>query len=264
MHFGQPEYSTATASLTTIDALKMLSESAFDKLGELESPKPTSKFEFIYKKHFPDKADALTDCSASTQSTFSAVSLAKKLTPNSKAASNVMNKLLEEIKTKSYQPFKFPNLGLTAQPLGKHGKTVINLHTKAAVSSEPSDEDSPKYMLKAKALTDQAGFKKVFAYDLGPKQQPIVWAQKEFNSVLEPAQNVSGKDSDDVSEGEIAAILKEVDRSRGYLGKFVHVNFDWDRQSLSQYLQLDLSEEERRDYLQSDEIDSIPDLTYLS
>jgi hypothetical protein len=55
------------------------------------------------------------------------------------------------------------------------GKTVISLHPKTAVSSDPSDEDSPKFMLKAKALTEQAGFKKVFAYDLGPKQQPIVW-----------------------------------------------------------------------------------------
>lgn len=91
-------------------------------------------------------------------------------------------------------------------------------------------------MLKAKALTEQAVFKKVFAYDLGPKQQPIVWGQKEFNSMIEPAQNASGKDSDEISEGEIATILKEVDRSGGYIGKFTHINFDWDKQCLSQYL----------------------------
>jgi hypothetical protein len=41
---------------------------------------------------------------------------------------------------------------------------------KANVSSEPSDEDSPKFMLKTKALTEQSAFKKVFAYDIGPTQ----------------------------------------------------------------------------------------------
>jgi hypothetical protein len=54
--------------------------------------------------------------------------------------------------------------------------------------------------------------------------------------VIEPTQNASGKDSDEISEGDIATILQEVDRSRGYLGKFTHINFEWDRQYLSQYL----------------------------
>jgi len=36
------------------------------------------------------------------------VSLSKKITPNSKVAHNMMNKLLEEIKNKSYKPFMFP------------------------------------------------------------------------------------------------------------------------------------------------------------
>lgn len=57
--------------------------------------------------------------------------------------------------------------------------------------------------------------------------------QKDFTSVIEPAHNASGKDSEEISEGEIAAILEEVDRSKSYLSKFIHINFDWDKQYLS-------------------------------
>ena len=94
----------------------------------------------------------------------------------------------------------------------------------------------------------------------------MVW-HKDFNSVIEPAHNASGKESEDISEGEIAAILQEVDRSKSYLSKFIHINFDWDKQYLSQYLQTDLSEEERRAYFEYDwdEVsDFIPDITYIS
>ncbi len=112
MHFSliKPEYSTETPIIGSHDVLNMLSDKALEKLGsfdQFESPKATSKFEFIYKKHFPDKieTDALSAHSATTKSTLSMVNLAKKITPNSKAAHNVMNKLLEEIKNKSYKPF---------------------------------------------------------------------------------------------------------------------------------------------------------------
>jgi hypothetical protein len=118
MHFSlnKPEYSTEIPILESHPALKMLNEIPLEKfgsisdLGSFESPKATSKFEFIYKKHFPDKieTDAHSLISATTKSTLSMVSLSKKITTNSKVAHNMMNKLLEEIKNKSYKPFMFP------------------------------------------------------------------------------------------------------------------------------------------------------------
>ena len=107
---------------------------------------------------------------------------------------------------------------------------------------------------------------KVFACDLGQKQQPIVW-KKTFESTLEPAQNASGKDSDEVSESEILSIIKEVDRSRAYLDSFVHITFDWDKSCLSSFLMTDLSEQEREDYLDGDwdeAGDYLPDLSHTS
>ena len=63
----------------------------------------------------------------------------------------------------------------------------------------------------------------------------MVWKTFQSPKHKQLVQEVSSNEfgSQEVSEGEILSILNDVDRSEGYLNSFLHLNFDWDRQSLS-------------------------------
>jgi hypothetical protein len=111
------------------------------------------------------------------------------------------------------------------------------------MSDPDSLEDSPKFALNSKALSTNESKYNAFAYDL----KKHLWKSKDFT--LSPSHNNNGSGTSDISESELASLIKEVDRSPGYLSQFTHINFDWDKSCLSQYLSTDLSEEEREMHL---------------
>lgn len=217
-----------------------------------ESPKTNSKLDLILKKHYPDQPELIHHASvysAQSQSTQSSLSsTVKKATENAKMAQNVMTKILEDLKHKTFKPMKLP----------APGKTVIKLNNQF-VQSDPSDssEGSPLSKLNAKALSSNSYQSKPLEFP----QMPLAW--KTQFAKFTPA---SESPSSDISESDIISVLQEVDRSAGYLSEFTHINFEWDKTCLSSHLLTDLSTEERADYLScsDDDGDYMADLEYMA
>jgi hypothetical protein len=144
----------------------------------------------------------------------------------------MMKQILGDINKSTFKPFQFPPQNLK--------KMLVN--HKAFMSDPDSvEETSPKFTLNSKALstTEDTMF---------TNNKPL-WNKDS---------------SSDISESEIISLVKEVDRTPGYLSQFTHINFDWDQSCLSQYLMSDLSEEERDIYFGGSDSEHIPDVSHAS